>query len=410
MLKRVLRNILIIVLISSLCGFAMPMIVNATEADGQYSTDPDDHKKDSNEENEGGNSGSEGNSGDNTGESQGSGDEGNEGSGNTENPGGNTGGDNTQSGNQGDGNNPNQNTENPGSGDQNTENNNQTGDDDNQNSESSGGNSQGGESQSGENTNTGTGSNNSGSGNTGSGNNSGNSGSTQNRPTSSRPTSTSTKSNDANLRDLKVDAEGMTPEFSRNVTEYYLIVDLSVEKVKVTATPADSKATVQVTGNDKLEEGENTIKITVTAEDGTKKEYIIHVTKTKDKEKANANLKTLNIDGYDLSPDFKPNIYNYTLALNEAIESLNVTAEAEKEKAKVKIEGNDDLKEGENLIEISVTAEDGITIVKYKVKVFIDTKVVNVVEESKLPGIILLVVLVTCVVAIIAGVIIKKRM
>ena len=39
MLKRVLRNILIIVLISSLCGFIMPIIINATEINEQYTKD-----------------------------------------------------------------------------------------------------------------------------------------------------------------------------------------------------------------------------------------------------------------------------------------------------------------------------------------------------------------------------------
>ena len=288
----------------------------------------------------------------------------------------------------------NKNTEDENLGEQNREDNSQSGNS-NQNSENNSGNTTG--------NNTGN-SNSGGAGNsnTGSGNN-GNS--TQNVQTSTEPV----KSNNNNLRQLEIDVEGMTPEFNSNITEYYLIVDLSVETISVTAIPADNKAKVEITGNNNLKEGENNIRITVTAEDETKKDYIIHVTKTENKEKANANLKSLNIEGYNISPDFKSNIYYYNLSVNESIKNLNVMAEAENANAQIEITGNNDLKEGENLIEINVTAEDETTIKKYKVNVYIDTEKVEIAVEDKMPAIILLVVLVIAAISILIFILVKKR-
>ena len=53
----------------------------------------------------------------------------------------------------------------------------------------------------------------------------------------------------------------------------------SLEKLEIKAEAEDSKAKVQITGNDKLVEGDNVIKIAVTAEDGTIRTYIITATK-----------------------------------------------------------------------------------------------------------------------------------
>lgn len=76
----------------------------------------------------------------------------------------------------------------------------------------------------------------------------------------------------------------------------------------------------------------------------------------------NANLKTLKIEGVELTPTFNADKTEYTIKLvNYEEEDITVIAEAEDEKAKVKIEGNTNLALGENTITITVTAEDGTT-------------------------------------------------
>ena len=184
---------------------------------------------------------------------------------------------------------------------------------------------------------------------------------------------TEEKSSNTYLRSITVDAEGLTPEFQKDILEYYLIIDISVEEIEVNAVPEDTKSTVIVRGNKDLIEGENTVDIIVRAENGTSRTYKIYVTRTKDFIYSNANLKSLTIKNFDLYPGFKSTIYNYNLLINEKIDKLEITAETEIEDATFEIAGNENLVEGDNLIKVIVTAQNGETKREYKINVFIST-------------------------------------
>lgn len=95
------------------------------------------------------------------------------------------------------------------------------------------------------------------------------------------------------------------------------------------------------------------------------------------------------------------------MTITERIENLEVIAETENENAKFEITGNIGLQEGENIIKITVTAEDGVTVREYKINVFISSKDVTAQEQSITEPIILLIVLGTAVLAI--GIIIIKK-
>lgn len=138
-------------------------------------------------------------------------------------------------------------------------------------------------------------------------------------------------------------------------------------------------------GNSELIEGENDISIVVTAEDGTQRTYTIKVTKTDNAEVADATLKSLQIKGFELYPSFVKNIYKYNLTINEDIRQIEILAEQENENATVEIQNNTNLKKGNNIITIIVTAEDGITKRKYTINTFISNFNVEVEEEDKLP-------------------------
>ena len=88
-----------------------------------------------------------------------------------------------------------------------------------------------------------------------------------------------TASDNAYLKSLKVSPSGITPEFDRNVLEYSMKVASNVDKLVINALPEDVNATVTISGNDLLKEGENKIIVTVLAESGTIIEYIINVLK-----------------------------------------------------------------------------------------------------------------------------------
>lgn len=217
------------------------------------------------------------------------------------------------------------------------------------------------------------------------------------------------KSSEARLKELKVDVEGLTPEFDKNTTEYYLVVDLSISKINVTAKTVDNKAKWAIYGNKNLKEGENTVTINVTAEDGTKKEYYIHVTKVDNVEMANAELESLDIQGFSLYPSFKSNIYSYNLNINQEISNLDITAVPQNAKAKVEIEGNENIHEGENIIKINVTAENEETVRTYKINTYISLDKVELEEENKTPAIVLIVVLTACIIGLGISIVVKNR-
>ena len=221
-------------------------------------------------------------------------------------------------------------------------------------------------------------------------------------------TNNKTKSQNANLKSLILEETDLAPEFKSEITEYTATVGLDVKNIKVAAEAEDSEATVTVKGNNDLEEGENTITIVVEAEAGNTKTYMVKVTKTLQEETMNTRLKLLIVRGFNIYPSFQNNIYNYNLNIREKISKLEILAETENEKATFVIEGNENLKDGENLVKIIVTAEDGVTTNEYKINVFINSNVVKAQTEDKLPALILLAVL-TLTSIIIVGALIKKH-
>ena len=80
-------------------------------------------------------------------------------------------------------------------------------------------------------------------------------------------------SSDNYLSSLSI--EGYEIDFDKEKTEYTLDVDEDVTNINISATPRDDKATVMGTGNIKLTDGVNNIKITVVAENGNEMVYNI---------------------------------------------------------------------------------------------------------------------------------------
>lgn len=112
------------------------------------------------------------------------------------------------------------------------------------------------------------------------------------------------------------------------------------------------------------------------------------ITETKpeeEKKSSNANLKTLSIEGVELTPEFSSDVTAYSVKLVNDEESLKITAEPEDTNSTVKIEGNDKLALGENAILITVTAQDGSTKV-YTITATKDEKVALGLQSLKING------------------------
>jgi len=73
----------------------------------------------------------------------------------------------------------------------------------------------------------------------------------------------------------------------------------------------------------------------------------------------NNYLKSLNIDGYELTPKFNKETLEYQVELDPGTEKINVSATKEDTKARIKGIGEIKITEGINTINITVTAENG---------------------------------------------------
>lgn len=86
-------------------------------------------------------------------------------------------------------------------------------------------------------------------------------------------------STETSLSDLKINPGTLSPKFEPNIYEYSTKVDSDTISLVISATAKDSNASVKVKGNDDLKEGDNKVTLTVTAESGDTKDYIILVEK-----------------------------------------------------------------------------------------------------------------------------------
>ncbi len=175
----------------------------------------------------------------------------------------------------------------------------------------------------------------------------------------------------SNLQILRINREGMVPNFETQIKQYYLTIPTSIQEIEVLAVSENPNATVEITGNTNLKEGLNQIKITVLSEDKTQNTvYMIEVTKTSNVESANTNLEILAIENFLLNPPFDPFETNYKVEVSNETEGLHLLAVPENEEAIVEIKGDTNLQVGKNLLKIQVIAPNGYTKKEYEVEVY----------------------------------------
>lgn len=179
------------------------------------------------------------------------------------------------------------------------------------------------------------------------------------------------QSSNATLQALRLDREGLTPNFDKDIREYYLTLSNDIQDIEVLAISENPKATVEIRGNTDLQEGLNDITIHVISEDKVQNNnYIIHVTKTANIELANTNLEILAIENVLLEPPFDISQTNYKTEVSQETESIHLLAVPENEAASVQVTGKENLKEGNNLVSVLVTAPNGFTKKKYQIDVY----------------------------------------
>lgn len=101
----------------------------------------------------------------------------------------------------------------------------------------------------------------------------------------------SSYSSDNTLKSLQISPGTLSPAFSPERTTYNATVDADVKELVVSAVANDNAADVSISGR-RMDPGSNTTTITVTAEDGSVKRYIIYTTKLGDGQEATTEAES----------------------------------------------------------------------------------------------------------------------
>ena len=194
-------------------------------------------------------------------------------------------------------------------------------------------------------------------------------------------------SSNANLNGLTVSSGPLSPAFASGTTSYNASVANSVTSITITPTAAEANATVTVNGTAvtngnassaiNLNVGDNTITVTVTAQDGTTiKTYTITVNRALS---SNANLGGLTVSSGSLNPVFAPETIDYSVRVASDIAKFTVTPTAAEDNAtftvnEISVANGEasqeiDLVPGDNELTILVTAQDGTTQKTYTLTV-----------------------------------------
>ncbi len=181
------------------------------------------------------------------------------------------------------------------------------------------------------------------------------------QPTQPSQQPTQPKSNNAKLASLGVSGYTLSPAFNADTTVYTVTVPDSASTVTVTGSKGDTTQSISGLGSVNLTGASTTHSVVVTAEDGTKKTYTITINKqttpgpTLD---SDSKLKDLTIGGTTIK-DFSPTKTTYTINVDKDTTSLNIAGIANSSKSTVAVSGGTNLKEGNNVATVTVTAEDG---------------------------------------------------
>lgn len=188
----------------------------------------------------------------------------------------------------------------------------------------------------------------------------------------------------ANLTNLIPSSGTLSPGFNTSVLKYTASVSNSVSSITLTPTSADG-ATIQINGTTiasgaasaaiPLEVGTNSIRIVVIAQDQTRNNYDLTVTRLTS---SNDNLASLTLSGTRLTPAFNSSILTYITAVSNRLGSTVVSPVASDINSTIKVNGiavaangsaTITLPIGITTINTVVTAPDGSTAKTYSVVV-----------------------------------------
>jgi len=163
------------------------------------------------------------------------------------------------------------------------------------------------------------------------------------------------KNTEARIQSMTITGVVLSPLFDKDIYQYTTVTsDSSLDFSRIVLM--DSNASYEILNNNLLL-GDNEVIVHVTAEDGiTTKDYVINVEKLPGK---NNNLSNLEVEDFQINPNFSKTTTLYDLTVSGDVSSINIIATPEDELATVTGDGIKTLNVGENQFIIEVTSESG---------------------------------------------------
>ena len=166
------------------------------------------------------------------------------------------------------------------------------------------------------------------------------------------------------LNNLVIVGYDLDQAFDPNKTSYTATIPSNISKVKIEAERTNAlnfdkpKSTFEKNAGPRevtVKYGKHPFEIRVKAENGAVKKYVINITRIDDRD-PNNYLKNLGISSGKYK--FNKETSNYIINVENNVGVVNITCEAESEKAKVTCPGKVDLKVGSNKVTAIVQAEN----------------------------------------------------
>ncbi len=186
------------------------------------------------------------------------------------------------------------------------------------------------------------------------------------------------RTGDTTLKSISV--SDTTIKYQNGVTDYSATVSRSVDSVLISARTNDPKAYMTGTGRKNLSIGENHFQLYVTSSNNTQTVYNITITRsTEEIEKPiqSSKLKILKINNLGIDLSNEKNVF--LVGVRNNITELPIEATGESTTASIDITGDKNLKEGINVVKITVkevitpateNAEEKAETTEYKVIVY----------------------------------------
>lgn len=169
-------------------------------------------------------------------------------------------------------------------------------------------------------------------------------------------------STDAALDGLTLSSGELNTIFSPDVLEYNVTVPYDDSSIYLYPVPRESNASLDKASYFiDLSVGDNEVTVIVTAQDEVSSlTYIVNINRGEYIPSSEARLSSISVgNSYSLTPGFNKDIYEYSIIVNDDIDSLNISGSVLDSTAQILYgTGLIDMAFGINIIDISVQAED----------------------------------------------------